>query len=122
MVQIGNEIPQGLLWPDGFVTGQAFQGLGSLLKAGIQGVKDADDTITVMLHLDRCDDNAVTRWQVDGVLGQGVKFDVLGQSCYTEYQGPPSGWKANFDDLVKRYPDLKFVVAGIRGRSAPPTI
>jgi arabinogalactan endo-1,4-beta-galactosidase len=111
MVQIGNEIPQGLLWPDGFVTGQAFQGLGSLLKAGIQGVKDADDTITVMLHLDRCDDNAATRWWVDGVLGQGVKFDVLGQSCYTEYQGPPSGWRANFDDLVKRYPDLKFVVA-----------
>ncbi|WP_437581551.1 glycosyl hydrolase 53 family protein [Sorangium sp. So ce887] len=111
MVQIGNETPQGLLWPDGFVTGQAFQGLGALLKAGIQGVKDADDTIAVMLHLDRCNDNAVTRWWVDGVLGQGVAFDVLGQSCYTEYQGPPSDWQRNFDDLVTRYPDLKFVVA-----------
>lgn len=111
MVQIGNEIPQGLLWPDGFVTGQAFEGLGTLLKAGIQGVKDVDDGITIMLHLDRCDDNATTRWWVDGVLGQGVEFDVLGQSCYTEYQGPPADWQANFDDLVTRYPTLSFVVA-----------
>ncbi|MGK3982399.1 glycosyl hydrolase 53 family protein [Sorangium sp. So ce136] len=111
MVQIGNEIPQGLLWPDGFVTGRAFEGLGSLLKAGTQGVKDVDEAITIMLHLDRCNDNAATRWWVDGVLGQGVEFDVLGQSCYTEYQGPPSEWQENFDDLVTRYPALKFVVA-----------
>ncbi|HEX5109176.1 MAG TPA: glycosyl hydrolase 53 family protein [Vicinamibacterales bacterium] len=58
-------------------------------------------------------DNAATRRFVDAALGQRVAFDVLGQSCYTRWQGQPAGWKANFDDLAARYPTLSFVVAEV---------
>jgi arabinogalactan endo-1,4-beta-galactosidase len=36
---------------------------------------------------------------------------VLGLSCYTEYQGPPSVWRDTFEALAAEFPELSFVVA-----------
>jgi arabinogalactan endo-1,4-beta-galactosidase len=119
MIQIGNEITPGLMTDHGGST-RNWEQLGKLLKAGITAVKEVDPAILVMLHIDKSGDNAATRRWVDAALGQGVKFDVLGESCYTRWHGPPSGWKANFDDLATRYPDLLFVAAevGYEGKEA----
>lgn len=110
MVQIGNEITPGMLLPTGS-NSTNFTALGGLLKAGIAGVKAVDSSIKIMLHIDRGGDNATSKWWVNGVTGQGVAFDVLGESCYTNYQGDPSTWQANFADLVTTYPNLSFVIA-----------
>jgi len=112
MVQIGNEITPGMMTDHGGSTRDWSQ-LGRLLKAGIAGVKEVDPKIQVMLHIDKGGDNAATRRWVDAALAQGVQFDILGESCYTRWQGPPSGWKANFDDLVVRYPNLSFLIAEV---------
>jgi arabinogalactan endo-1,4-beta-galactosidase len=88
-----------------------FDNLGALLKAGIAGVKAVDPTIKIMLHIDRGGDNPTTTWWVNGVMSQGVTFDVLGESCYTNYQGDPSTWQTNFASLVTQYPTLSFVIA-----------
>jgi arabinogalactan endo-1,4-beta-galactosidase len=121
MVQIGNEIPQGLLFdPSGVtagnggkVSGQQFGNLTELLSAGIRGVKDVDSNILIMMHLDRCNDLDVNTWWLDGVLGQGVMFDILGESCYDQanYQQPSSSWAPTLSTLASRYPNLRFVVA-----------
>jgi arabinogalactan endo-1,4-beta-galactosidase len=110
MVQIGNEIPSGLLFDasgavggnGGKVSGQQFGNLGTLLKAGISGVKDVDSNIKIMLHLDRCHDLAVNTWWLEGVWGQGVEFDILGESCYdvTGYQQPASSWPGVFSSII----------------------
>jgi len=112
MVQIGNEITPGLMIDRGG-SSKNWDQLGRLIKAGAVAVKTVDPTIRVMLHIDKCGDNAATRRWVDAALGQGVSFDVLGQSCYTRWQGPAAGWKANFDDLASRYPALSFAVAEV---------
>lgn len=121
MVQIGNEIPQGLLFDasgsvggtGGKVSGSAFENLGALLQAGVDGVKDVDSNILIVMHLDRCNDLAVNQWWLDGVLGQGVPFDILGESCYdrANYQQPASDWAPMFSTLAASYPDLKFMAA-----------
>ncbi len=129
MVQIGNEITPGMLLntlpgrrggggpqrvstqPEGSARDWAV--LSSLLKAGIQGVKDVDPRILIVLHIDKGGDNAASRWWVDAALAHGVSFDILGESCYTRFQGPPAGWKANFDDLAVRYPKLSFMIAEV---------
>jgi arabinogalactan endo-1,4-beta-galactosidase len=112
MVQIGNEITPGLMTDRGGSI-RNWEQLGRLLKAGIRAVKEVDPKIQVMLHIDKGGDNAATRRWVDAALAQGVQFDILGQSCYTRWQGPPSGWKTNFDDLVARYPNLSFAIAEV---------
>src|SRR5579883_1743103 len=58
IVQIGNEITPGMLWPDGrdYGTGHDFTNLGKLLKAGIAGMKEGSGKETpplVMIHIDR---------------------------------------------------------------------
>jgi arabinogalactan endo-1,4-beta-galactosidase len=109
MVQVGNEITAGMIWPDGRTSN--WTNLGTLLKAGIAGVKDVDTTIKIIMHIDKGGDNTATRSWVDNAVKQGVVFDILGESCYTSFQGPPSGWQSNFADLVTRYPAYQFIIA-----------
>jgi arabinogalactan endo-1,4-beta-galactosidase len=85
--------------------------LATLLAAGIEGVREVDPTILVMLHVENTDDLAGVRWWVDNALTRGVEFDVLGLSCYTAFQGAPSVWEATFNALAADYPDLSFVIA-----------
>ncbi len=110
MVQIGNEITPGMMTDRGGSV-KNWEQLGALLKAGISGAREVDPNILIVLHIDRGGDNATSRKWVDAALAQGIEFDILGQSCYTRWHGPPSGWKANFDDLVTRYPNLSFLIA-----------
>lgn len=109
MVQIGNEITPGMLFPDG--KSSDWDKLAALLKAGIAGAKEAAPDCRIVLHIDKGGDNEKTRWWVDNALRRGVQFDVLGESCYTRWHGQPEGWKKNFEDLVVRYPRLKFIIA-----------
>jgi arabinogalactan endo-1,4-beta-galactosidase len=118
IVQIGNEITSGMLWDTGKAAGSDFANFATLLKAGIRAVRDVDPTIQIMLHIEKCNNTETSEWWLDGVLGAGVAFDILGQSCYatapngvTGYQGTPAQWQATFAALAARYPKLKFVVA-----------
>jgi arabinogalactan endo-1,4-beta-galactosidase len=127
MVQVGNEITPGLLmhvpgastdcWGNNpnnaAVSGGAgsWPNLSTLLKAGIEGVREVDPTIQIMLHIENTEDLAGVRWWVDNALKQGVSFDVLGLSCYVQYQGAPAVWETTFKDVAARYPKLKFAIA-----------
>jgi arabinogalactan endo-1,4-beta-galactosidase len=138
MVQIGNEITPGLLLhvcdangqPTGnnAITGSSsnWSNLGALLKAGVQGVKDVDAGIKIMLHIDRGGDkggfsgdalNTSTNFIVNAQK-QGVAFDVFGESCYQSYQGDPKSaantqadWAKTFGGLATKFPKLQFVAA-----------
>jgi arabinogalactan endo-1,4-beta-galactosidase len=110
MVQIGNEIPQGLLFDasgavagnGGKVSGQQFANLGQLLNAGVSGVKDVDSNIKIMMHIDRCNDLGTNTWWLEGVWSQNVPFDILGESCYdrANYQQPASSWPGVFSGII----------------------
>jgi arabinogalactan endo-1,4-beta-galactosidase len=112
MVQVGNEITPGMLLPDGATYNpDNWDQLAILLTAGLSAVKEVNSGIQTMLHIDRGGDNSTSRWWVDEALNRGVEFDILGESCYSVWHGPPSDWQANFTDLAGRYSGLSFVIA-----------
>jgi arabinogalactan endo-1,4-beta-galactosidase len=123
MVQIGNEITPGMLihrcdgsgHPTGEnpITGKVsnWTNLGALLKAASQGVQDVDPSIVIALHIDQGDGLATSKSFITNAQMQGVKFDAFGESCYTAYQGQPSGWKNTFDSLATAFPALKLFIA-----------
>lgn len=110
MVQVGNEITAGMLWPLGQIYRPGrpddWTGFTTLLAAGIAGVRDVHPRsrdVPVMVHVDRGGDNGGSRWFYDHVLAAGVEFDVIGQSYYPFWHGSLDDLQANFDDLATRY-------------------
>ena len=91
MVQIGNEITNGMLWPDGEIYGSgSWANFVDLINAGISGVNDgrgSEPMPKIMIHIDRGGDWAGTEGFFDNLISYGVQFDVIGQSFYPEWQG-----------------------------------
>ncbi len=109
MVQIGNEIPAGMLWDDGrvwpeeFDTEEQWAKLAGLIEAGTQGVKDAGSSAEIMIHIDKGGDNEGARWFFDRLFAQEVDFDIIGLSYYSTWHGPIETMQANLNDLATRY-------------------
>lgn len=109
MVQIGNEINSGILWPEGKSWGEGggeFDRLATLLKAAISGLRETlarPDEVKIMLHLAKGTKNDDFRWWFDEITRRGVPFDLIGLSMYTWWDGPISALKANMDDISQRY-------------------
>jgi beta-galactosidase len=101
MVQIGNEINHGIVWPDGNVS-QVDQ-LAQLINAGTAGVKTVDPGITMMLHVALGGQNDESVWFIDNMLARGVEFDVIGESYYPKWHGTLDDLRDNLYDLVRRY-------------------
>lgn len=107
-VQIGNEIPAGMLWPEGSNTGNNFGNLVQLINKGYDATKAVDSTIKVIVHIDKGHDNARFRWFFDGISDLGAKFDVIGASYYpywlqSDYTATIEGLGTNLNDMVSRY-------------------
>lgn len=112
LVQLGNEITPGFLFPDGSSSAPGnFPRFAALLRAAIEAAREAVPGVPVMLHLEKPDDLATSEWWLDAVLANGVDFEVLGQSCYPEWHGSSADWIPTFTALAEDYPDLEFVVA-----------
>lgn len=108
IVQVGNEITPGMLWPDGKIGAgpRAFANLAALVKAGIRGVRDgagADRRIQIMIHADCGGDRQRTQWFFDGLAGQGVEFDLIGLSFYPVWHGTPEDLRRNIEESAARY-------------------
>lgn len=101
MVQVGNEINHGILWPDGTVNN--LDSLAQLLYAGIQGVKAVNPQTPIMLHLALGGQNAEARWFLDNMQARKVPYDVIGLSYYPTWHGTIADLAANMKDLSQRY-------------------
>lgn len=110
-VQIGNEITNGMLWPDGQLennpNGQGrigFDSLAALLRAGIKAVRDISHECKIILHLERSGDNGIYReWLENILVKEKVAFDILGISYYPYWHGPLKEMVANIKDIKARY-------------------
>jgi arabinogalactan endo-1,4-beta-galactosidase len=118
IVQVGNEITNGMLWPVGSIAGSNFANFATLLKAGVRAIREVSPATQILMHIEKCNNTTTSEWWLDGVIGQGVAFDILGQSCYATApngvvgpQGTPAQWQSTFSALATRYPMLKFMVA-----------
>lgn len=102
MVQIGNEIRSGMLFPDGEVPNYAQ--LAKLVNAGIQATRDVDKNIQVMVHLDQGGKYYYLREWYDAMFEAGLQaFDVIGLSFYAFWHGTFTDLKNSMEALVERY-------------------
>ena len=105
-VQIGNEIPGGMLWPDGSTNN--WNQLGQLLNKGYDAVKAVDSKIKVIVHVDEGNNNAKFRTFFDNATAQKVRYDVIGLSYYPywikkDYSETIADLQFNLNDIASRY-------------------
>jgi arabinogalactan endo-1,4-beta-galactosidase len=105
-VQIGNEIPGGMLWPEGSTSN--WNQLAQLLNKGYDATKAIDSAIKVIIHIDQGNSNSRFRWFFDNIKSNNVKYDVIGMSYYpywlnSDYTVTIANLENNLKDMVSRY-------------------
>lgn len=104
MIQIGNELNSGMLWPDGHTWNPPnWENLGRFLRAGTKAVRRCSRKTKVVLHLANGGDNGAFRWWFDNIVAQGVDFDVIAASYYGYWHGSLGDLQDNLNDMVERY-------------------
>ncbi|MEO6253153.1 MAG: beta-galactosidase GalA [Ferruginibacter sp.] len=101
MVQVGNEINHGMIWPHGSVNN--FDSLAQLFFAGVQGVKSVSPSTSIMLHIALGGQNDESKFFIDNIIKRGVPFDVIGLSYYPKWHNTLGDLEYNLDDLSRRY-------------------
>ncbi len=101
IVQIGNEITNGLLWPDGHVKQPEI--MTGLLANGIRAVREADPDIRILLHLDFGTDNAMYRRWFAGIEPYHLDFDMIGMSYYPYWNGSLEALLYNMNDISRTF-------------------
>jgi arabinogalactan endo-1,4-beta-galactosidase len=116
-VQVGNEIPGGMLWPEGSTDN--FNQLAQLLNKGYDATKAVDKNIKVIVHLDEGNNSKKFRWFFDNAKTHNVKYDVIGLSYYpfwikTDYKENIVDLANNLNDMSARY-DKEVMVVEVGG-------
>ncbi len=121
MVQVGNELSNGLLWPEGKVPN--YDNIAKFVNAGIRAVRDANairlerlkkapdgssagevmEKIPVMIHLDNVGNNALYREWFDNFTRRGEDFEIIGLSYYPFWHGSLQMLEDNMNDIAERY-------------------
>lgn len=123
MVQVGNELSNGLLWPEGKVPN--YDNIATFVNAGIRAVRKADAEyqarvqageakvlgvrgqklakIPVMIHLDNGGNNALYREWFDNFMKRGEEFEIIGLSYYPFWHGTLQMLNDNMNDIAERY-------------------
>jgi arabinogalactan endo-1,4-beta-galactosidase len=110
MVQIGNEVIGGMLWPDGRLP-KNWDNFADLVKAGIRGVDvgcvDAQlgnaPRPKIMIHIDRGGDIRRTQSFFDKCQEYNIQFDVVGQSYYPWWHGTLDNLRDNLAFMANQY-------------------
>ena len=110
MVQVGNEITNGLLWPTGKKPN--FDEIADYISSGIRAVRSISEDIEIMIHLDNGGFNSMYVEWFDNYMKRGEDFDIIGLSYYPFWHGTLDELSFNMKDMAERY-GKKIVVAEV---------
>ncbi|WP_207425607.1 glycosyl hydrolase 53 family protein [Pedobacter sp. SYSU D00535] len=101
MVQIGNEINHGMIWPDGHVNN--LDSLAQLFYAGFKGVKAVSPKAAIMLHVALGGQIEESEFFYDAMHKRNVPYDIIGLSYYPKWHGTLEDLTTNIAGLSKKY-------------------
>ena len=109
MVQVGNELNNGMLWPEAQLTENnpnGYKFLAKLLNAGLQAVhdNDKDNKVKTMIHLAGVDVNLYHTFFDNLIVKNKVNdFDIIGMSFYPFWHGTMDDLKNTMNDVSAKY-------------------
>jgi arabinogalactan endo-1,4-beta-galactosidase len=124
MVQIGNEVSDGMLWPDGQLPDH-WDHFAAYLYAGINGVdagRGNGPRPQIMIHVDFGGQKQKTKWFFDKLNSYDIPYDVIGFSYYPRWQGSLMDVRENLAFTAHEYgKDIIVVETGYNWKPIPET-
>jgi arabinogalactan endo-1,4-beta-galactosidase len=108
MVQPGNEVTAGMLWPTGKLPDNWDQ-FAALTRAGIAGVREGAEGAEgapmpkILVQIERSGNWDATKWFFDRLFASGVEPDVLGQSYYPWWHGSLDDLRTTLHHMARTY-------------------
>lgn len=101
MIQVGNELSNGLLWPEGKVPN--YDNIARFVSSGIRACRKINPEIPIMIHLDNGGNNELyVRW-FENYIKRGEDFEYIGLSYYPFWHGSLDALEFNMNDIAKRF-------------------
>ncbi|MEJ2503828.1 MAG: glycosyl hydrolase 53 family protein [Gemmatimonadota bacterium] len=118
MVQIGNEVRNGMIWPLGRIP-ENWDNFARLFKAGVDGIdagRGRAPRPLIMLHYDNGADTEGAKRFLDTFHAYGIPYDIIGLSYYPWWHGTLIELRDNLLSILESYPakDVILVEVGYR--------
>lgn len=121
MIQVGNEITNGMLWPVGrlypekgeersFNRRQAWDTLCQLLKAGCRACREVCPSSRIIIHTEKAGDWPVTRTYYRQLRRHHVDYDIIGLSYYPMWHGTIPNLGQNLQRLARHFSDKPVMI------------
>ncbi len=106
MIQVGNEITNGMLWPIGRLEtpdGKRgnYDAFCRLIAAGCRACREVAPDAKIALHLERSNDKAVYQEFFSEMEKAGIDYDIIGASYYPYWHGTPEELFENLDGCLR---------------------
>lgn len=103
MVQIGNEINNGMVYPKGRVSIYGYDKLAEYLSMGLNAVNDINPEIKTVIHIAEGASIQRVTYFFDQIIENGVEFDVIGLSYYSFWHGTMEEFKETLKEVATKY-------------------
>lgn len=125
-IQIGNEITNGMLWPNGFLTDNGdgtrgnFESLAYLLSCGSKACREVTPESKIIVHVERGHLVEMQKEYFDRLRFYGLDYDVIGLSYYPYWHGTFEMLESSTELLKRRYgKEIMYVETGYGFTMAP---
>lgn len=105
MVQVGNEVTHGMMWPDGKLP-EHWDNFADYIRAGIKGVDAGcgkSPRPKIMIHIDQGGSIAKTKFFFDKLNSYKISYDVIGFSYYPWWHGSLMDLRENLAFAANEY-------------------
>jgi arabinogalactan endo-1,4-beta-galactosidase len=113
LIQVGNEITNGLLWPTGKLdptSDENWDTVTNFLKAGCRACREACPKAQIIIHTEKAGDWDVTKSYYQHLRRYGVDYDIIGLSYYPMWHKSIPNLGKTLDKLAFLFPDKPVMI------------
>jgi arabinogalactan endo-1,4-beta-galactosidase len=113
MIQVGNEITNGMLWPSAHIDptkDDRWDTLGKLLRAGSKACREICPKAQIIIHTEKAGDWNITQSYYEHLQQQQVDYDIIGLSYYPMWHGTIPNLGKNLQLLKQHFPDKPVMI------------
>ena len=113
MIQVGNEITNGMLWPTGKIDPSGSEGfdiLCNFLKAGSKACREVCPKSQIIIHTEKAGDWDITRNYYQQLRYRQVDYDIIGLSYYPMWHKSIPNLGKTLDNLAWLFPEKPVMI------------